>query len=169
MKNALFTFLVLFFFTVACAQKEKASPAATAMNTVSGVNVKIDYSQPAVKGRTIWGDLVPYDEVWRTGANEATTIEFSADVNINGNMLKAGKYALFTIPGESQWVVIFNKDANQWGAYKYKKDDDALRVNVTPQKTDGQSERLTFSVGNDGKVMMAWDQLSIDFNVTAAK
>jgi hypothetical protein len=168
MKNALLTFLTLFFVTVACAQKEKLSPAATAMNSVSGVDIKIDYSQPSVKGRTIWGDLVPYDEVWRTGANEATTIEFSKDVKINGNAVPAGKYALFTIPGKNEWVVIINKEAKQWGAYKYKKDEDVLRINVKPDKTDGQAEKLTFNIAQDGKVMMSWDQLSISFNVTAS-
>jgi hypothetical protein len=166
---ALTLLLALFFLseTYSQSKKEKPSPAATAMNTVQGVEVKIDYSQPAVKGRQIWGDLVPYDKVWRTGANEATVISFSKDVKVAGQALPAGKYSLFTIPGETEWTIIFNKEANQWGAYKYKKDDDALRIVVKPQKTDGLSERLAFEVDKEGKVSMKWEKLMVAFDVSS--
>ncbi len=152
----------------AFAQKDKAtrpSPPATAMNSVDGKNIKIDYSQPAVKGRQIWGELVPYEEVWRTGANEATTIEFSQDVTVNGEMVKAGKYSLFTIPEKDNWTVILNSEANQWGAYKYDEEKDVLRFKVKPQKIDLKSERLTFDVKESGQVSMMWDDLMISFNV----
>ncbi|QNL22955.1 DUF2911 domain-containing protein [Hyphobacterium sp. CCMP332] len=169
-KINLSVFLLFFLFIggTAFAQKDKAtrpSPPATAMNTVNGKNIKIDYSQPAVKDRVIWGELVPYEEVWRTGANEATTIEFSQDVSINGESVKAGKYSLFTVPNEDSWMVILNSEANQWGAYKYNEEKDVLRFKVKPQKIDKKSERLTFDVKESGKVSMMWDELMISFDV----
>ena len=94
-----------FIFSSNAQNKSRQSPPATAMNKVADVSIKVDYSQPSVKDRTIWGDLVPYEKVWRTGANEATTIEFSKDVSVDGKKISAGKYALFTIPGPNEWIV----------------------------------------------------------------
>src|SRR5438552_5409542 len=96
--------------------------------TVGLTDVTITYSRPGVKGRQIWGALVPYDQVWRTGANEATTINFSDDVNINGQKLAKGTYALFTIPGKDQWSIVFNSQAEQWGAFTHDKAKDVLTV-----------------------------------------
>ncbi len=150
------------------AQEDKAtrpSPPATAMNSVNGLDIKIDYSQPAVKGRKVWGELVKYDEVWRTGANEATTIEFSRDVKISGETVPAGKYALFTIPSKDSWTVILNSEANQWGAYKYNKDNDVMRFTVKPQRIDEKVERLTFGVDAEANVSMMWDDMMFSFPV----
>ena len=132
MKKPATIILLLLFFTCQAvfAQQSRQSPAKMAQNKVNGTDVKVKYGSPSVKGRTIYGDLVPYDQVWRTGANEATTIEFSKDVTINGKNLAKGKYALFTIPGKDSWEIIFNKNAEQWGAFKYNKDLDALRIRV---------------------------------------
>ena len=118
--------------TPALAQLElpRVSPKATVSQTVGLTDVTITYCRPSVRGRTIWGGLVPYDEVWRTGANEATTITFTDDVTIDGNKLPAGTYGLFTVPGKDEWTVVFNKGAKQWGAYEYKQDQDALRIKV---------------------------------------
>lgn len=163
-------FALLMIVSISYAQKDKskrASPPATAMNTISGLEIKIDYSQPSVNDREVWGKLVPYGEVWRTGANEATTISFSKDVTISGEKVKAGKYSLFTIPGEKEWTLILNKKWDQWGAYKYKKDEDVLRIIVRPQKTDGKTEKLTFDVNNSGQVTMKWDNLMFAFDVKA--
>src|SRR6188768_4545868 len=102
------------------AQDKPASPQATATGKIGAANVKIVYCQPSARGRKIMGGLVPYGEVWRTGANEATTIEFDKPVKIEGKDLPAGKYALFTIPNEKEWTIIFNKDVKQWGAFNYK-------------------------------------------------
>ncbi|MEY4727976.1 MAG: hypothetical protein RLZZ390_500 [Bacteroidota bacterium] len=102
------TFLFLLTFGInACAQNAKPSPAQTASGKAGNATVTINYGSPSVKGRKIWGDLVPYGKVWRTGANDATTIEFSADVKIEGQPLAKGKYALFTIPEENGWTIIF--------------------------------------------------------------
>src|SRR5215211_6965677 len=111
-------------------KSKRPSPPATASQKISsGAVITIDYSQPSIKGRTIGKDLEPMPgKVWRTGANEATTFEVSQAVQVEGKPLPAGKYALFTIANEGEWTVIFNKTANQWGAFKYKDADDALRV-----------------------------------------
>lgn len=134
--------------------------------TIDGVDVRITYGRPKVRGRTIWGDLEPYDKVWRAGADEATTITFSSDVLIEGEPLPAGTYSLFTIPSQGPWTVIFNKVAEQWGAYDYDASQDALRVEVEPTSGD-HVEELTFSVeGNT--VTLAWDTMRVPFRVTTS-
>ncbi|MEO7990424.1 MAG: DUF2911 domain-containing protein, partial [Chryseolinea sp.] len=101
--------------TSVLAQDKPASPSATVTGKIGAANVKIVYCQPSARGRKIMGELVPFGEVWRTGANEATTIEFDKPVKIEGKDLAAGKYSLFTIPGEAEWTLIINKDSKQWG------------------------------------------------------
>jgi hypothetical protein len=107
-----------------------ASPAAKISQKVGLTDVSIEYSRPSIKGRQIFGDLVPYGKLWRTGANMATKLTFSDDVKIGGKDLKAGTYALFTIPGEKEWTVILSKNANQSGTGSYKEEEDALRVTI---------------------------------------
>lgn len=133
--------------------------------TIDGVDVRITYGRPKVRGRTIWGDLEPYDKVWRAGADEATTITFSSDVLIEGEPLPAGTYSLFTIPSQGSWTVIFNKVAEQWGAYDYDARQDALRVEVEPTSGD-HVEELTFSVEGNS-VVLAWEALRVAFDVAA--
>lgn len=146
----------------------RVSPPATATGTIGNATVKIDYSQPAVKERTVWGELVPYDQVWRTGANEATVFEVSADVSIEGETLPAGKYSLFTMPSaEGPWTVIFNKTYEQWGAYDYNADDDALRIEVSPEMVDDSMEEMTFMLeGNT--VILRWEKLKLAFSLDSA-
>ena len=145
--------------------KRPSPPAKVTETTSSGAVVTIDYSQPAVKGREIGKDIAPYGKVWRTGANEATTFEVSKDVKVEGKALPAGKYGLFTIPNKEEWVVIFNKAPNQWGAYKYAEADDVLRVNVKPTKAPQFTERMTFNVDKSGKVSLLWGNEKVDFTV----
>jgi hypothetical protein len=154
----------------ACGQDDKSkrpSPPVQAKETLaSGAVVTIDYSQPSVKGRTIGKDLEPMPgKVWRTGANEATVFEVSKPVKVEGKDLAAGKYALFTIAGDDEWTIIFNKTANQWGAYDYKEGDDALRVKVKPSKAGTFAEKLTFNVNKDGTVTLLWGDKKVDFKV----
>jgi hypothetical protein len=150
-----------------CAQdKQPKSPPANVKATVADVDVEIHYSQPSVKGREIWGDLVPYGKVWRTGANEATTISFSQDVMIDGQALPAGKYALFTIPTEDNFTFIFNKEAEQWGAYKYKEKEDALRVVTEATQVQPFTEMLSFNIQDDGHVLLNWANLEVAFIVS---
>jgi hypothetical protein len=137
----------------------RVSPKASVGYTIGLTDVEIHYGAPAVKDRTIWGGVVPYDQIWRGGANEATTIEFSTDVNVEGQNLKAGKYALYFIPGQTEWTVIFNKKFDQWGAYGYEESDDELRLVVTPKMNEGMQERLTYSI-HDMKMDMGYVKLS---------
>jgi hypothetical protein len=146
------------------AKKAMPSPPAKATAKVGAANLNISYSQPAVKGRKIWGDLVPFGKVWRTGANGATVFETDKDVKIEGKVLKAGKYALFTIPTEKEWTIIFNKKSEQWGAYDYSDKDDVLRVNVKSEATKDLVERMTFDI-KDSKVNLMWEMKMVSFKV----
>ncbi len=152
-------------FSLSNAQEPKPSPAASAKGTIDGVEVAIDYHQPSAKGREIMGKLVPYGKIWRTGANDATTIEFGADVKIEGKTLAKGKYSLFTIPGEKEWVVIFNKVPKQWGAYSYDEKEDALRVTVKPSKSNEFVETFNITVVSDG-VEMKWENTAVKFAIS---
>lgn len=137
----------------------RVSPKASVSYTIGFTEVIVNYSSPAVKERLIWGGVVPYDKVWRGGANEATTVEFSADVNIEGQTLRAGKYALFFIPGEKEWTVIFNKKTDQWGAYSYDEALDEVRFTVEPKMNEGLQERLIYTI-HDMKMDMGYIKLS---------
>lgn len=147
-KNSILTLALMVFSALAFAQ-EKASPARTAEGTAAGSKITIKYSSPAVKGRVIWGDLVPLGQIWRAGADEATTFTTSKDITIEGQKLPAGTYSFFIIPGESQSTLIFNKVAKQWGAYTYDAKEDQLRVNVPSQQTSTMEERLVYEVKSD--------------------
>jgi tetratricopeptide (TPR) repeat protein len=131
-------------------------------------DITISYSRPLVKGRPIWGKLVPYNEVWRTGANENTIIKFTDDVTIEGKPLAKGTYALFTIPGENQWTVIFSKVHTAWGSFTYNQADDALRVTVKPQATELR-EAMAFDfddVKADSAVAtLRWEKVAVPFKV----
>ncbi len=150
-------------------KKKRKSPPVSVSQSVDNLKITVDYGQPSVNGRVIWGELVPYDQVWRTGANEATTITFDKDVTINGKELAGGTYSLFTIPEEDgNWDVIFNKVADQWGAYDYKKESDALRINVKTTKNKNIVEKLSFVINKSGTVVFTWEYLSFSFNVAAS-
>lgn len=141
------------------------SPPATASATIGETTLTINYSQPAVKGRNVWeGNLAPFGKVWRTGANEATTFEVSKDVTVQGRTLKAGKYGFFTIPGEKEWTIIFNKVAKQWGAFKYSEADDVLRV-TAPARANDMTERFTIKAENSGDVTLMWEKVAVTFHV----
>ncbi|HEX8328746.1 MAG TPA: DUF2911 domain-containing protein [Hymenobacter sp.] len=144
----------------------KPSPAATATGKIGAADVTVNYSSPAVKGRKIFGGLEPFGKVWRAGANEATTVEFSKDVTVEGKPLPAGKYGFFVIPAEGQWTVIFNKVPNQWGAFKYDEKQDALRVMVTPRKAAALTERLLYEVTPKGLVLR-WENVELPVMVNA--
>ncbi len=146
---------------------DRASKNGMASGTVDGVEVTLEYGRPNVKDREIWGGLVPYGKVWRTGADEATTITFGGDVMVEGQELAAGTYSLFTIPGEEEWTVIFNEVAEQWGAYDYDESKDVLRVTVSPQEHE-MVEAMDFAVG-DGGVTLMWEELAVPVAITAAE
>ncbi len=159
------TALAIFSGTVYAQQKP--SPAATATGTLTnGTVITINYSAPAMKGRTIGKDVEPMEgKVWRAGANDATVFEVSKDVTINGKKLPAGKYGFFTINNGKEWTLIFNKTWKQWGAFNYKEADDQLRVNVQATQSASTSERLTYTVDQNGQVSLNWGTLLVSFNV----
>ena len=131
-------------------------------------DITINYHRPLVKGRTIWGKVVPYDEVWRAGANENTTITFTDPVSIEGKPLAKGTYGLHMIPGRDQWTIIFSKEHVAWGSFTYKQADDALRVTVKPQMSDPR-EALTYDfddVKADSAVAtLRWEKISVPFKI----
>ena len=150
------------------SQKDKSkrpSPPAQVSKEVNGTNITIDYSQPSKRGREIFGGLEEYGKVWRTGANETTWIEVSNDVEVEGKSLPAGKYGLFTIPGEEEWTIIFNKKWDGWGAYEYKEKDDVLRVTVDAKSVDDVAEVFTINIAKNGEVTLAWDQTEVSFTI----
>jgi len=144
------------------------SPWASVQQTIGTTVIAIDYHRPAVRGRSIWGSLVPYGQVWRAGANEATTIRFSDAVRIQDHEVKAGTYSLFMIPRPDLWTVILNRRARQWGAFEYDPRQDVLRIDVKP-RTNGFTEWLTFALDptsdSTAYVQLCWEKVKLNFLV----
>ena len=138
------------------------SPHATLKARAGLTDIEIDYSRPSVRGREIFGGLVPWGQVWRTGANESTKISFSTPVNFGGKEVPAGKYALYTIPNQSEWTVILSGDTTLWGSNNYKEDKDAIRVTVKPIALTQKVETFTFDVGDistdAATIRILWDK-----------
>lgn len=161
---ALLTIALLAVATLALAQGDKskrASPPAQAVCKFSdGKGITVDYSSPRAKGRKIYGGLVPYGEVWRTGANEATTFVTTADLTVGGKAVPAGNYTIFTVPNQDKWTLIVNKKTGEWGIpYKYESDELA-RVDMSVSKTFGPVEDFTISfheMGNGCHMYLDWE------------
>ena len=175
MKKYILCAVVISFVSMAAyAQKKpedkskRPSPPATATQKLtSGATITIDYSQPSLKGRTIGKDIEPMEgKVWRTGANEATVFQTDQDVKVNGASLPAGKYSLFTIFQNDAVTFIFNKTWNQWGAFGYKEADDQLRIQTKLEKSSSPSEKMTFTISNDGIVTLLWGDRKASFKVS---
>ena len=163
------TLIFILSLTVAAQiRTPRPSPDATVTQMVGVTEVSIDYSSPGVKGRKIFGGLVPFGEVWRTGANEVTSITFSDPVKVNGNELPAGTYGIHTIPGENEWEFIFSKDTEVNGGSNYDASKDALRIKVKPEEHHFM-ERMTFLftdvTDNSVNVNLVWDKLAVSFKV----
>lgn len=144
------------------------SPPKELNTRIDGAQITVKYNAPSARDRTIFGDagLVPYNAIWRTGANEATTISISDDLFIEGSSLKKGTYSLFTIPGQDKWIIIFNKVIKQWGAYNYDEKEDALRVNVVARQKDQHTE--TLEIGKkDHEILIKWEMLEIPVKISA--
>lgn len=142
----------------------RVSPKASVTQTIGLTDVTVSYSRPGVKGRTIWGELEAYGKPWRSGANEATTVTFSEDVKINGKALPAGAYSFFTIPNKDTWQAVFNKEKDLWGAYAYKPEQDAIKMDVVPVAADHQ-EWLAYSFENlktnSADLVLRWEKVKI--------
>jgi hypothetical protein len=146
----------------------KQSPRASVSQTVGLTEISITYDRPAVNGREIWGKLVPFDTVWRAGANENTVIAFSSPVRVGDQVLPAGRYGMHMIPKRGDWTVIFSKQANAWGSFSYDPSEDALRVTATPA-TAPMQERLTYTLDDptDSAVTatLRWEKLAVPFTI----
>jgi hypothetical protein len=161
-------FLFLSFILATALTECKSQPVVSPRMTAAGKDVKISYGQPSKKNRVIFGGLVPYDSVWRTGANEATEITFAKDATFGGKAIKKGTYSLFTIPTASDWTFILNPVLKHWGAYGYDKvkDKDVLQVKVPSAKSDKTVEKLNLSFNNSNSLVLEWDQLHVEVPVT---
>lgn len=166
MKHLVFTASLIFmgFFVFAQSPTTKPSPAAKTTASIEGNTITIDYHQPSVKGRKIWGALVPYGKVWRAGANQTTSIAFSSDAKVHGKKVPAGKYAFFVIPNEKDWTIILNKTI-KWGAFSYKQEEDVLRFTVPVEQMKSSEEKLTYSISETGEVSLLWANAKASFDV----
>ena len=147
----------------------KKSIKSMAYAIVNGDSIKINYHSPGVRKRILWGGLVPYDEVWVTGAHDATTIEMKKAFIIGEKEIPAGKYALFTIPGKKEWIIIINKNWEQHLATEYDEKEDVVRIKVKPKK-NVHTERLQYFIenknGSNGEIAVAWEKVRIEFPFT---
>lgn len=152
--------------------KRPSPPMSKVLEGQDGVGMAVHYSSPRVKEREIWGELVPYNEIWRTGANEATVLHFKEDVVINGERIPEGKYGLFTIPQKDNWTIIINKNYDQWGAYDYKKSQDLLRFDVPVNESEFKENfqiDLNAQDANNTELVIAWEKVSISFKISEAE
>lgn len=155
-------------YTIMVLDGEKPSPRKEMKGKIGGTEITVNYGSPSVRNRVIWGGLEPYGEVWRTGANEATSIQFSVDVQVEGKALKAGRYGFFAIPNEDKWTLIFNSVADQWGAFDYDAAKDVLRVDVIPQSKGENAEQLDYQIEGNA-VILRWEKLAVPFTIAAAQ
>lgn len=142
----------------------RVSPKASVTQTLGLTDMTVTYCRPGVKGRVIWGDLVPYDKPWRTGANEATSFSCTDELQFGGKKLPAGTYSLFTIPGREEWTVVLNSEKDLWGAYEYKPDKDVLRITVKPTPA-GHVEWMRFGFEDltreTANLVLRWEKLEV--------
>jgi hypothetical protein len=155
----------------AVAQEKRVSPHEKTSISLNGKTITIEYGRPSLKGRkAVGGSLAPYGKVWRTGADEATTLNTTGDLAIGSLTVPAGTYALFTIPGESKWTLIVSKKAKQWGAFDYKESEDLGRVDMTPRKLSSPVEQFTIALeqagGNKATLKMSWENTEVSVPIT---
>ncbi|MCB9343393.1 MAG: DUF2911 domain-containing protein [Lewinellaceae bacterium] len=176
MKAIYTTLFVIFLTASAIAQNTsenfiipKTNSKAVIQQTIASTQIEVTYNRPNKRGRKIFGNLVPYDQIWRTGADAATEIYFSTPVILAGNPLDSGRYELFTIPGKSTWEVILQKSQHQWGSYKYNPENDAVRFSVKSIKRKEIVETFTISldnIGSDrGMLHISWDQVLVPVDI----
>lgn len=174
MKKLLLSLLAIGALSTANAQGLKLpalSPGAKISQDFSTSSIEISYSRPSMRGRVIFGDLVPYDKVWRTGANSATKIKIGEDMEIGGQQIKAGEYALYTIPGKTEWEIILNKGTGNWGAYGYNTSDDVARFKVKSKMLDKNVQTFTINITNitynSCKLEMEWEKTKVVIPIVA--
>jgi hypothetical protein len=172
--------ILVLFVLVALGQNSQAQglklPQPSTLQTLTqdfGLGkISVAYSRPNLKGRKIFGALEPYDKVWRTGANSATVVKFTEAVKVEGKDLAAGEYALFTIPGKTEWTVIFNKGTKEWGAYTYSEANDVLRIKVKPAVLKDKVETFTIQFASvydtSAQLQLAWENTLVSVNLTTS-
>jgi hypothetical protein len=175
--NRAYTFFIFFTFFFALivfnlsaqeAAKQRPSPLAIAAIRFKDAYIKVTYSQPEKRGREIFGKLVPFNDVWRTGANEATEITTTKNIQINGTLLKAGTYSIFTIPQKDKWTIIFNSEVGLWGAYNYNSKLDVMRFDVPVMQSDVVYESFTMEFNHRNEVadlLLYWDKTKVSIPV----
>ncbi len=164
-----YIFFILFslstVLTNAQVKTPQASPVCTISQAVGTSDISITYSRPGAKNRAIFGNIVPYDKMWRTGANKATKISFSEEVTFAGQKLPAGEYSLFTIPSTSEWEVILNNELNLWGTGEYNEADDVLRVKIPSSSNENHIESLTIDLNtfssSGADLTISWEKTKI--------
>jgi tetratricopeptide (TPR) repeat protein len=172
-KIFLFAAALYLFFSAEAQQLStpQPSPTASVKQNFALSNIEISYSRPGVKGRKVFGDLVPFGKVWRTGANNATTITFGEEVMIGGTKVPAGKYGLLTIPDQNEWTIIISKATNVTSPADYKQDQDVVRVKAKPEKTPFNIETFMITVddikSNSCNIGMGWENTWVSFPITA--
>ncbi|HEX9929999.1 MAG TPA: DUF2911 domain-containing protein [Pyrinomonadaceae bacterium] len=168
-------FAALFALTLAGSafaqqvQIPRESPRAEVVQTVGDTRIAVVYHRPSTKGREVWGKLVPFGAVWRTGANENTIFEVSENVKINGQDLPAGKYGLHTIPNKDEWTIIFSKKNDEWGSFTYKPENDALRIKTKPETRPNSLETMMFEfeevTPTTATAVIRWEKLKVPFTI----
>lgn len=154
---------------IASRDASKKSIPSEEKKSIGDTDIKINYHSPGVRGRVIWGGLVPYDAVWVTGAHNATTMEVGKEFQIGDKIIPAGKYALFTIPGKEEWTVIINRNWDQHLADEYAEKDDIVRIKVKPQTTEEITERLRYEIDQTGEqsatIIISWEKIRVPFHI----
>ncbi|MFC6997863.1 DUF2911 domain-containing protein [Rufibacter roseus] len=175
-KGAFALVFALFFIGTATQAQIKmpaASPAASIKQAIGLAEVSVDYSRPGTKGRKIFGDLVPYGKLWRTGANASTKITFNEEVTIEGNKVPAGQYALYTIPAEKEWTVVLHKNTKHWGdgGKDFNQSEDLVRFKVNAKKLDDKVETFTIAfsdlTNNSGTLQIMWENTLVPITITS--
>jgi hypothetical protein len=170
--NVILAILLLAGFSTMAQQIQmpQASPSAKIAQKIGLTDVTVDYSRPSMKGRKIFGELVPFGQVWRTGANGAAIITFSTDVEIAGKNVPKGQYAIYSIPGKSEWTIILSKETKLWGAMGYSSENDLMRFKAIPSKTSRKYEtfEITFNnmTDNSADLSIKWEQTRVDFKIS---
>lgn len=155
-------------------EKPRKSPRVQTEEEIDGLTIAVDYGSPRVRERVIWGELVPYDKVWRAGANEVTALTVSSDAMFGSEELSAGTYGLFIIPrAEANWTVILNEEwSNEehgaWGTSKYNEEKDVLRIDVTPEWSEESQEELSYNINDNSELVFAWEKASFKISIIAA-
>lgn len=170
MKFITTTIMLLLSSVLFAQQLPKPSPGATVKQTIGLTEAEVVYSRPRAHGREIFGGLVPYDEMWRTGANKATMISFNTDVMVQGKKLPAGAYSLFTIPGKKEWTIVINKNTELWGVSGYKESEDVMRFMVESEKLKGEVESFTIGFENvttsSAELWLTWEKTGVKIDIT---